>query len=172
MDNQRTNEEYMLASERIANAQAWMDYANEWWDAAYEEVEDSWEHVLDIEEEWEEAVETFDSVDYDPDFEYVDYTEWEVPDNFDMYFDYGMEDCDEDAATEYCDEECDDDADLAWCDDSDADDSADDSADDCTDDIALLDFSVCPGVTPQFCRDEVFNYCVASGADGLGGDSA
>lgn len=176
MDNQRTNEEYLLASTRISNAQEWLNSASNWWEAAYDEVEASYEYLEEIEDDYEEATKVFNASGYDEDFEYVDYTEWEVPDNFDMYFDYGMEDCDEDANTEYCDEECDDDDAYAWCeDDDDADDSADDDADDsaddtpCTDDVAFEDYNFCVGVAPSYCKVDVYEYCMHN--DGLGGDA-
>lgn len=39
-----------------------------------------------------------------------------MPDDYELYFEYGFEDCDEDADQYECAEECDEDEDYAWCD--------------------------------------------------------
>lgn len=92
MENAFTNEEYFTASQRVDDAWYEMEWANEWWDAAYEEVEDSYNDLWDLEEAWEEAEENYEDFDYDEDFVYITYDDWEAPDDFDTYFEYGVED--------------------------------------------------------------------------------
>lgn len=118
VDNHRTNEEYMLAVPRLEAAEERMQAADDWWYAAYDEVNDAWNNLYDAEwafEEAEEAMWEYYDVYYSEDFEYVDYDEWEAPDDYDLYFDYGYEDCDEDDMQYDCEEECSDDPSLDFC---------------------------------------------------------
>lgn len=60
-----------------------MNAANDWWDAAWEETEDAYNDYWDIEYIWSEAEIMFENYEYDPDFVYIDYSEWTKPEDFD-----------------------------------------------------------------------------------------
>jgi hypothetical protein len=95
-----------------------MQAADDWWYAAYDEVNDAWNNLYDAEwtlEEAEEMAYEYYDVYYSEDFEYVDYDEWEAPDDYDLYFDYGYEDCDEDDMQYDCEEECAADSSYGFC---------------------------------------------------------
>jgi hypothetical protein len=92
MDNAFTNEEYFTANQNLEKAWDRWYAADDWWYAAYEEVEDAYADLWDLEEAWEEAEDNYENFDYDEDFVYITYDDWEAPDDFDTYFEYGVED--------------------------------------------------------------------------------
>lgn len=95
-----------------------MQAADDWWYSANDEYWDAYYAVFDAEyalEEAEELAAEYYDVYYSEDFEYIDYNEWEAPDDYDLYFDYGHEDCVEDDMQYDCEEECAADSSYSFC---------------------------------------------------------
>lgn len=90
---------------------AQQDYDDAWreWDAAYNNYWEAQNQLYDAEDQ-------FFASNYDPDYDYVDYLDWEKPDDFDDVIEY-LEDCDQDADQEECWNACYDnpDEEYAWC---------------------------------------------------------
>lgn len=62
----------------------------------------------------EEAEEEYWESGYDPTFEYIDYLEWEKPEDYDAMLEY-LENCNEDANQTDCVADCEYDPSYAWC---------------------------------------------------------
>lgn len=100
-------------SQGYIDAMAWLASAQEesvaaedhYW-AAWEEYQSAQGDYWDVLYALEEAEEAFWESDYDPTFEYIDYNDWVEPEDYADYFEYGFEDCDEDADQYECMEEC------------------------------------------------------------------
>lgn len=99
----------------MRKAEDWADAVDTRLDNANNEIDEAYQFYWSSYYAFEEAEEEIENFDYDPTFEYVDYTEWEAPEDYDLYFDYGVEDCDEDSLQYDCEEECDDDPSLTFC---------------------------------------------------------
>lgn len=87
-DNATSNADWEIAEIALDEANQRYNDAFEWWEAAQDEEEEANDDWADQEDAWEDAEDDFALVDYDPDFEYATYEDWELPDDYDNFFDY------------------------------------------------------------------------------------
>lgn len=81
---------------------------------AHDERSDAYGFYWESLGQLEYAEEDFWATDYDPTFEYVDYLNWERPDDYDAILEH-LEDCNEDANQTDCVADCEYDSSYAWC---------------------------------------------------------